>query len=120
MMNKFESFQKKCLKWILSEEGKSYSHEVYISKCKQVNVPPLSFRFNFNDNFLFHKIVDKKTIPINIPDHLTLYSGDSRLRQTHLDNLSFVSIIASTTTSIKNLNKNLNKSYSYIMELFTI
>ena len=57
MMNKFESFQKKCLKWILSEVAKSYSHEVYISKCKQVNIPPLSFRFNFNDMNIFHKIV---------------------------------------------------------------
>ena len=46
-----------------------------------------------------------KTIPVNIPDYLTLYSGDSRLRRTHLDNLSFVSNIASTTTSIANLNK---------------
>ena len=53
---------------------------------------------------LFHKIV-YKTIPVNIPDYLTLYSGDSRLRRTHLDNLSFVSNIASTTTSINNLNK---------------
>ena len=103
-MNKFESFQKKCLKWILSEEAKSYSHEVYISKCNQVNIPPLSFRFNFNDMNIFHKIVHK-TIPVNIPDNLTLYSGGSRLHRTHLDNLSFVSNIASTTTSIKNLNK---------------
>ena len=104
MMNKFESFQKKCIKWILSEEEKSYSHEVYVSKCKQVNIPPLSFRFNFNDMNLFNKIV-YKTIPVNIPDYLTLYSGDSRLRRTHLDNLSFVSNIATTTTSINNLNK---------------
>ena len=65
MINKFESFQKKCIKWILSEEEKSYSHEVYVSKCKQVNIPPLSFRFNFNDMNLFHKIV-YKTIPILI------------------------------------------------------
>ena len=104
MMNKFESFQKKCIKWILSEEEKSYSLEVYVSKCKQVNIPPLSFMFNFNDMNLFHKIV-YKTIPVNIPDYLTLYSGDSRLRRTHLDNLSFVSNIATTTTSINNLNK---------------
>ena len=104
MMNKFESFQKKCIKWILSEEEKSYSHEVYVSKCKQVNIPPLSFRFNFNDMNLFHKIL-YKTIPVNIPDYLTLYSGDSRLHRTHLDNLSFVSNIATTTTSINNLNK---------------
>ena len=62
--------------------------------------------FNFNDMNLFHKIV-YKTIPVNIPDNLTLYSGDSCLRRTHLDNLSFVPNIASTTTSIKNLNKSL-------------
>ena len=36
--------------------------------------------------------------------YITLYSGDSRLRSTHLDNLSFASNIASTTTSISNLN----------------
>ena len=53
---------------------------------------------------LFHKIV-YKTIPINMPDYLTRYNGDSRLRSTYLDNLSFVSNIASTTTSINNLNK---------------
>ena len=52
----------------------------------------------------FYKIV-YKTIPVNIPDYLILYSGDSRLRRTHLDNLSFVSNIATTTTRIQNLNK---------------
>ena len=71
MMNKFESFQKKCLKWILSEEEKSYSHEVYISICKQVNIPPLSFRFNFNDLNLFHKIVYKPSQSIFL---ITLHS----------------------------------------------
>ena len=104
MMNKFKSFQKKCLKWILSEEKNSYSHELYIIKCKQVNIPPLSFRFNFNDMNIFHNIV-YRTISVHIPDYLTLYSGDSRLRRTHLDNLSFVANIGSTTASIKNLNK---------------
>ena len=55
---------------------------------------------------LFHKVV-YKIIPVTMPDYLTLYSGDSRLRSTHLDNLSFVSNIASTTTSISNLNKSI-------------
>ena len=53
---------------------------------------------------LFHKVV-YKIIPVTMPDYLALYSGDSRLRSTHLDNLSFVSNIASTTTSISNLDK---------------
>ena len=73
MMNKFESFQKKCLKWILSEKEKSYSHEVYINKCKLVNIPPLPFRLNFNDMNLFHKIV-YKTIPYQPIFQITLHS----------------------------------------------
>ena len=40
----------------------------------------------FNDMNLFHKVV-YKIIPVTMPDYLTLYSGDSRLRSTHLDNL---------------------------------
>ena len=99
MMNKFEVFQKKYLKWILSEQKFSYSYEVYIKICRQVNILPLFFRFNLNDMYLVHKIV-YKTIPINMPDYFTHYSGDSRLRRTHLDNLSFLSNIASTTTRI--------------------
>ena len=105
-MNKFEVFQKKCLKWILSEQELFYSNEVYIRKCKQVNIIPLFCRFNLNDMNLFHKIV-YKTIPINMPDYLTLYNGNSRLRSTHLDNLSSVTNIVSTATSINNLNKSL-------------
>ena len=39
-------------------------------------------------------------MPVKVPDYLTLYSGDRRLRRTHLDNLTFVSNIGSTTASI--------------------
>ena len=104
MINKFEKFQKKCIKWILSEQELSYSNEVYLRKFKQVNILPLLYRFMFNDINLFHKVV-YKIIPVTMPDYLTPYSGDSLLRSTHLDNLSFVSNIALTTTSISNLNK---------------
>ena len=58
----------------------------------------------FNDMNLFHKVIYKKN-PVTMPDYLTLYSGESRIRSTHLDNLSFVSNISLTTTSISNLNK---------------
>ena len=80
MINKFENFQKKCIKWILSELELSYSNEVYLRKCKQVNILPLLYRFMFNDMNLFHKVV-YKIIPVTMPDYLTLYSGDSRLRR---------------------------------------
>ena len=62
LMNQFEVFQKKRLKLILSEQELSYSNEVYIRKCKQVNILTLFCRFNLNDMNLFHKIV-YKTIP---------------------------------------------------------
>ena len=77
---------------------------IYIRKCKQVNILPLFCRFNLNDVNLFHEFV-YKTIPINMPDYLTLYNGNSRLCSTNLDNLSFVTNIASTATRINNLNK---------------
>ena len=75
-----ENFQKKCIKWILSELELSYSNEVYLRKCKQVNILPLLYRFMFNDMNLFHKVV-YKIIPVTMPDYLTLYSRDSRLRR---------------------------------------
>ena len=53
---------------------------------------------------LYHKVV-YKIIPVTMPDYLTPYSGDSPIRSTHLENFSFVSNIASTTTSISNLDK---------------
>ena len=97
--------RKKCFKWILSEQELSYSNEVYLRKCRQVNILPLLYRFMFNEMNILHKVVYKMipvTMPV-LPDYLTLYSGDSRLRSTHLDNLSFVSNTVATTTSISNL-----------------
>ena len=67
------------------------------------------YRFMFNDMNLVRKVL-YKIIPVTMSDYLTLYSGDSRLRSTHLDNLSFVSNIASTTTSIIS---NLYKSFFF-------
>ena len=104
MINKFENFQKKCLKWILSEDERSYSHEMYMRKCQQINILPLGHRFNFNDMIFFHKIVYKLT-PVNLPYYLKPYNGNSRLRTTHLDSLPFVSSLATKSTSIHNLNK---------------
>ena len=41
MIDKLESLQKKCIKWILSEEFLSYtSYDVYLGKCRQVRILP--------------------------------------------------------------------------------
>ena len=64
----------------------------------------LLYRFMFNDMNLFYKVV-YKIIPVTMPDYLTPYSGDSRLRSRHMDSLYFVSNISFITTGISHLNK---------------
>ena len=64
MISKFESVQKKCLKWILIEEELSYySHVTYLRKYQQANILPVSYKFLLNDLVLFYK-VDYKHIPL--------------------------------------------------------
>ena len=108
MMDKFENFQKKCIKWILGESNLSYSNEVYLRKCKQLNILPLSYRFETNDMILFYKIIHS-LIPVNMPNYLTLFNGNSRLRSSHLDELSFVCNLATPMTG----NGTLNKSFFF-------
>ena len=92
-LEKFDSFQKKCIKWILSEEEYSYhSQSCYYRKCRQANILPLSKRFDLNDIILFHKVV-YQYIPLELPNYLKFFDGCSRLRSrsAHLDDLCIVS-----------------------------
>ena len=109
MVNKLEGLQKRCIKWILSEENIRYnSHVVYIMKCRQVNLLSLAKRFDLNDLILFHKII-YNLIPLNLPNYLSFFNGNSRLRSCHLDTLSIVSSLQA-----KSLNTNcLKKSFFY-------
>ena len=103
--NKFESFQKSCIKWILSEEHISYnSYDKYIEKCKQVNILPMGLKFDLNDLLLFHKIIHE-LVPVNLPSYLKLFDGQSRLRSSHLDRLSFVNSLLPIGNSTLLLNK---------------
>ena len=109
MLDKFETFQKRCVKWILSEEYISYNSVfVYIRKCRQVNLLPLTKKFDLNDLIWFHKAV-YNLIPLKLPDYLSLFNGISRLRSCHLDNLSFVSNLQPNNLS----NASLKKSFFY-------
>ena len=115
MLDKLESLQKKCIKWILSEEYLSYSdHNTYIQKCRQVNLLPLEKRFDFNDLVLFYKIV-YNLIPTKLPDYLSFFDGNTRLRSCHLDNLCLVSNISPNSTTFSGLNSrsSLYKSFFY-------
>ena len=105
MIENFEAFQKRCVKWILSEENISYGDAaVYIRKCRQVNILPLAKRFELNDLTLFHKVIHK-LIPLELPDYLSFFDGISRLRSCHLDCLSIVCNVQPNNTSTASLNK---------------
>ena len=116
LSDKLESLQKKAIKWILSEEGRSYPPEQYVKRCKLVDILPLSQKFDLNDLIFFHKVLNN-LIPVSLPYYLSLYQGTSRLRRCHLDSLSIVSSILpklsqnshNTCTS----NNPLEKSFFY-------
>ena len=93
LINKFESLQKRAIKWILQEEYMSYSPESYILKCKQLNIMPIADRFNFLDLIFFFKVI-KGLVPVELPPYLTLYQGNTRLRSCHLDKLCYVSSLS--------------------------
>ena len=105
MLDKFENFQKRCVKWILSEEFISYkTTTTYIKRCRQVNILPLKNRFELNDLIFFHKVI-YKLIPTDLPSYLSFFSGVSRLRSCHLDSLSLVSTVQPKNVSDASLNK---------------
>ena len=91
-INKLEGIQKRAIKWILREEYTSYSPFTYIQKCKQLKIMPIEDRFDFLDLIFFFKIV-KRFVPVELPSYIVPYNGNSRLRNSHLDNLSFTSSI---------------------------
>ena len=85
-MDKLESLQKRCIKWILDEQ---FLH--YFQKCKFLDILPMQFRFNLNDLVLFHKIFYELST-IKFPFYLKPFTGSS-LRSCHLDALCLVSEI---------------------------
>ena len=93
MILKMENLQKRALKWILFEEYSHYTHNSYITKCKQLRIMPLSDRFDFLDLLFFFKIV-RGLIPVELPSYIVPFQGNTRLRRAHLDHLSYVSTIS--------------------------
>ena len=96
LINKLESLQKRAIKWILFEEYTSYTFTSYILKCKQLNIMPLSDRFDFLDLTFFFKVI-KGLIPVELPPYIIPYQGNSRLRSSHLDYLCYVSTVTPRT-----------------------
>ena len=66
--------------------------DYYNKKCKEVDILPLSSKFDLNNLIFFHKLVND-LIPVCLPEYLSFYQGSSRLRQCHLDSRSVVSSV---------------------------
>ena len=80
-ITKFESLQRRAMKWINNEEGCRYTDEFYELR---TDILPLKQHFDLNDILLFHKIV-YNLIPVTMPSYIYPYHGASKLRISHLD-----------------------------------
>ena len=113
LLNKIERVQIRAVKWILSELNATYTTKEYFKKCKDVDLLPLRTRLDFFDILLFHKIIHK-TIPIKLPGYMTL-APQTTLRSSHIDPLTFVSLIKpritkKVMTQTKNTKKTTNET----------
>ena len=99
IMNNFETFQKRCIKWILNEQFTSYSNTEYISKLQSLDILPLYYKFALTDLITFHKVVHH-LIPVSLPQYLT-----SRSNTRSCDSLTFC-----IDNSIKNRTMNVFNS----------
>ena len=88
-VNKLDNIQKRALKWINQD---SSNNMLYFAHCKQIDILPVQYRFDFHDLKLPHQIAYNFSC-IYLPAYLHFYDGSSRLRSTHLDHLSLVSDI---------------------------
>ena len=114
LMKKVETIQKKALKWVLNEEGISYSDNfVYYRKCKELNILPMKFRFDLCDLVMLHKVINCY-VPLALPSYLTFFTGQSRLRFCNLDKLCLVSsVLPSTSASQKSTTNAFANSFFY-------
>ena len=90
VLEKIESLQKRCIKWVMNEEYYSYSPEIYFCRCRELDILPIKYRFILKDLKLFHSIINFNS-PISLPEYMHHHTGTSRLRHSHLDELSIVS-----------------------------
>ena len=67
--NKFEPFQKRCIKWILNEQFHSYGELVYLKKLHDLKIMPFSYKFMYTDLKLFFRVCHG-LIPIILPDYV--------------------------------------------------
>ena len=68
---KFESIQKRAVKWILNEQCYAYSNDYYTQKLIDLDILPMAQKFMFNDMVMLYKIINN-LIPVSLPDYIIL------------------------------------------------
>ena len=112
-LSKFEALQKRAIRWINSEEAYRYSDEIYAIRCREANILPLQLHFELNDLVFFYKII-YDLIPVSLPAYISPYNGESRLRNTRMDEISYV-VNDNTVIPLNTANSNSKffKSFFY-------
>ena len=90
-VDKLESIQKRCFKWILQTFASFSSTVHYYHTCKQLDILPISIRFDLKYMTYFHSIFYGLSI-VKFPSYLSRFNS-SNLRNCHLDNLSIQSSV---------------------------
>ena len=104
IIDKLENLQKRAMKWIRNECSTSYSIEdLYHVHCKQLDILPIRVRFDYHDLKTLHVIIHGLSC-INLPEYLKFYTGNSRLRSSHLDNLCLISNVTPRGMNVSNKN----------------
>ena len=103
LFNKIERVQVRAIKWILSEQGTTYSSIIYFKKCRDLDLLPLKLRLDLFSILLFHKIIHK-TVAIDLPAYIRL-APETSLRSSHKDALTYESLIKPRITKLS-LNRN--------------
>ena len=113
LLNKIERVQLRALKWILSEQHVTYTSTEYFNKCKEMDLLPLKTSLDYFAIILYHRIINN-TVPIKLPNYINLVAP-TRLRYSHTDPLTFVSLIKPRITkkpTIKPTNRGKQKIIS--------
>ena len=97
-IEKLENLQKRAIKWILCDSTESMSDlsytnnsHMYYIHCRQLQILPIKFRFDYHDLRIFHSIVYGFSC-VKLPEYIKPFNG-TRLRSSHLDHKCFVSSV---------------------------
>ena len=113
-MEKLESVQKRGFKWILRIYTGFFSKIFHYHTCKQLDILPISVRFDLKDLTYFHSIFYGYS-KVKFPFYLSRFQG-SNLRRCHLDNLCVTSSVhpkVPHNLENENLCSGIGKSFFY-------